>query len=819
MACSLMLLSTLGAVAPPPDPSALAAVLREVDSELHLLRSAIHDAETRGTSETYLARASLAIGLYYRNVSAGDASPESMATLLSHYRFFYADAPAGFADARARSLPLREANDTLALVQRALRQLTASPRRPPLPSRDVNNGTVCDGYVCNSAGQPVISSGFNVWSFPKTEAGPFDEAVAGISVVTTGLGIDRLLPNHTIDPAFVAEITAMLDAALVKNISIHTLGFGGAPKWAEQQWPGIISGNFSQHGVNFDISSPGVPILMTAGIKAIFAAGIGCHPALGGFILGNEVSFVQSATPAMVSSYRGWLQKRYDDEIASLNAAWKTTFGSFDDVEGQPAKPVGPVQGNAEWWDWNSFNNWRVTAMYSLMATEIRANAAADPRCRVRASLPMTTLKLQDGNEFKGLRAKGIDRSALVDALAWNGCDSGIASNSGLDSKGSVNPKSRISNPPHDLFNPPGGQYGGEGWPLLYNKSRYAADWLGQGAGYTLQHSLAPAKPLYDTEWHSIGTLTWRDEHMSHEYVELAVWFSLYHYLAVNVAWYFPRDGVVPQRASKFPGSLVGSFATLPGATDTFLREYMLASALGDVVAALGRVTPTLWILRSMASDTQDETSTVSLLAVFEAASFLGVTVGFVTEKQLQNGSVVPNNERNIVIVPNSTYVENATVTALQDRVDGSVVLASNTSAECLQFEPSGVPRRAPAFLDDVAVFPVVPAPTMHSMFRTQLLPQLDKPPAWCADAAAPDAGPVFGVLCRFTSTPEMGLVGIVINMNARPLAVAVMTAARGIAADAVELRSGATVALGKAGKVLKSGEVLVLQLVANTGR
>ena len=69
---------------------------------------------------------------------------------------------------------------------------------------------------------------------------------------------------------------------------------------------------------------------------------------------------------------------------------------------------------------------------------------------------------------------------------------------------------------------------------MLYNKSRYAADWLGQGAGYTLQHSLDPTKPLYDTEWHSIGTLQWRDEHMSAKYVELAVWFSLYHYLAVS---------------------------------------------------------------------------------------------------------------------------------------------------------------------------------------------------------------------------------------------------------------------------------------------
>ena len=516
-----------------PVPSPLAALLHEIDSELQLLQTAIHDAEDRGVTQTYLARASLEVGSYFRNVSAADASNESMTQLLGHYRFFYADAPAGFADERARSLPLREANDTLALLQRARAELNASPRRPPLHSRDVRNATVCEGYVCNSAGQPVIPSGFNVWSFPRNTA-PFDEAIAGIDIVTTGLGVDRLLPNNTLEPDFVTQILSELDAALAKNISVHTLGFGSVPKWAEQKWPGIIRGNFTQHGVNFDISSPGVPILMTAGIKAIFDTGIGCHPALGGFILGNEVTFMQSATMATVRSYRSWLQKRYDDTISLLNAAWDTTFTSFDEIAGQPAKPSGPlVPASAEWWDWNSFNNWRVTAMYSLMASEIHKNAKADPRCRTRASVPMTTLKLQDGNEFNGLRQKGINRSALVDALTWNGCDSGIASNTGLNSKGRINLRSRVMNPPHNLYNPPGGRWGGEGWPLLYNKSRYAADWLGQGAGYTLQHSLAPEKPLYDTEWHSIGTLTWRDEHMSPEYVELSVWFAVYHHLAV----------------------------------------------------------------------------------------------------------------------------------------------------------------------------------------------------------------------------------------------------------------------------------------------
>ena len=120
-----------------------------------------------------------------------------------HYSFFYADAPEGFAAARARGLPLREANDTLALLRHAGQVLAAAVARPPsarpaLPSRSMLGAVVCDGYLCNEEGQPVIPTGLcaatlrhsppstplsarccsNVWGFPRSPS-PFDEATTG----------------------------------------------------------------------------------------------------------------------------------------------------------------------------------------------------------------------------------------------------------------------------------------------------------------------------------------------------------------------------------------------------------------------------------------------------------------------------------------------------------------------------------------------------------------------------------------------------------------------------------------------------------------
>ena len=85
-------------------------------------------------------------------------------------------------------------------------------------------------------------------------------------------------------------------------------------------------------------------------------------------------------------------------------------------------------------------------------------------------------------------------------------------------------------------------------------------------------------------------------------------------------------------------------------------------------------------------------------------------------------------------------------------------------------------------------------------------------------DAASPGAGPVFGVLCRFTSIEDkeggrQRLVGIVINLLARPVTVAVVRRGGATVLSAVELRSGAKVSLGQTGVLLRSGRVLVLKV------
>jgi hypothetical protein len=364
---------------------------------------------------------------------------------------------------------------------------------------------------------------------------------------------------------------------------------------------------------------------------------------------------------------------------------------------------------------------------------------------------------VQNGNEFRGHGGNGINRSALVALQTINGNDAGLRpSSSAVGQNGKPYHKPDAGTP-------------------LYNATRYFGDWLDFSAGYTLQRSIDPTKPVYNTEWHGAGTLSWRDEALSHEYIDFAVWLGLYHGEAMNVAWYLPRDGLLPQQPLQFNDSFAGSFGTQPAATDAYLRALLDASAHGMVVAALGRVPPCLWLLHSMSSFNLDSNSTNALLAVFEAASFSGVAVGFLFE-----GSLDAVDSANVVVIPGTTHARDETVVWLRHRSrtsPGTVVVVGGGVA-ILRYTPSGVPRSSDdtAFLATLptVVLDTVPSAARHLAALPAVIALRAKSPGHCRDASeGANSPPPFGVLCNFAIVNGQ-VCALVINLNAEDTAVAV---------------------------------------------
>jgi hypothetical protein len=367
----------------------------------------------------------------------------------------------------------------------------------------------------------------------------------------------------------------------------------------------------------------------------------------------------------------------------------------------------------------------------------------------------------KNGNEFLGHGGKGINRTALVALQSINGNDAGLA--------------------------PVGTALGPNGKPFTrpsvtldtYNRTNYFTDWLDFAAGYMLQKSIDPTKPIYNTEWHGAGTLSWRDEALSPQYIACAVWLGLYHGEAANVAWYFPRDGLWPQQPQKFPSSLTGSFGTEPAAVDTFLREFMTATAHGTVVAAVGRLPPRIWLLRSWSSFALNENATRVLLSSFEVASFAGVPAGFVVE-----GHFDGIGDSDVVIVPGTTHSRDSTVAWLGSRAasrPGTVVVTTDATASTdavLLYTPHGTerPSQGRAFVAGLPklVLDTAQAAAARLFAMPAIAALIVDTPARCATSNGTVDAPPFGVLCRFARVAGR-VQGLVINLNSESCSVSLV--------------------------------------------
>ena len=252
----------------------------------------------------------------------------------------------------------------------------------------------------------------------------------------------------------------------------------------------------------------------------------------------------------------------------------------------------------------------------------------------------------------------------------------------------------------------------------------------------------------------------------------------------------------------------------------------MTATAHGPCVAALGRLRPRVWILRSWASFAANLNTTSDILGAFEPASFLGVTVGFLFEEQL--GAV---GKSDVVLVAGSSHAADGTVEWLRTRVaesPGTVAVVVNPNATSagaqLCYTSSGVVRPAAA----VAFLAALPRVELRSargaLAEMAAIPAVaaltSAMPARCTDAGPTIGAPAFGVLCKFVVHGGRTL-GLAINLRAATADVAVLAPAAagpvprsggGVRRAAAAATVTATNVLTGVRQVLQPGHTLSLQ-------
>jgi hypothetical protein len=194
----------------------------------------------------------------------------------------------------------------------------------------------------------------------------------------------------------------------------------------------------------------------------------------------------------------------------------------------------------------------------------------------------------------------------------------------------------------------------------------FAQGWRENALGYELQRSTHDA-PVFDSENHLIFD---RETHyVDPAHVRSALWMGAVHGQSATTIWVWQREKSNP----------VGDFA------GDIMERASCAEAVGIVCHDLNRVAaeitalqnapPDVLILQSNSSAVWDKQYDAELMKVSTALSFTGVKIGFVTERQLEQGKAVDGR---ILFVPACVHLCDAAFATLRNYRGRTVFIGKN---------------------------------------------------------------------------------------------------------------------------------------------
>lgn len=325
------------------------------------------------------------------------------------------------------------------------------------------------------------------------------------------------------------------------------------------------------------------------------------QPALMSICLSNEPTNVESPqSPLQLQAWRTWLQARHRT-LVTLNSRWGTQYTQWDEI------PI-PTEG-IPYADWVEFNAETLANWHRQLAGIVADYLPNTPK----HSKLMSWTFLNDRELYQG-----VDPERFAEFCEWNG---------------------------NDAFN-----------AYIHDRSSpWAFEWVRAFMAYDLQRSLKDA-PLINSEHHIIPDRERR--YVPPQHARAVLWESALHGMSATTFWVWERTDD-PQ--SDFAGSL--------------LHRPEIVNALAHTTLDLNRLAPYISALQNQPFDVYILHSRRDLLLrgpdgmiprdnLYIALTMLGVRVGFVTERQLEQRRLPPNAQR--ILVPNVQYLSDDAVLALE---------------------------------------------------------------------------------------------------------------------------------------------------------
>lgn len=423
--------------------------------------------------------------------------------------------------------------------------------------------------------------------------------------------VGATLPDkgYNISTSAIVELQRTLQNASEHNVAVTLLiSPHYFPDFALQKWPEINSG--STGFIKFNIDAPKSREIITDYLNTLIPM-IKDYPSLNSIVLSNESIYRSNREAGHLPKWHEFLQTVYTD-INQLNSIYKTDYTSFVQV------PMPAVEGpTPAYYDYVTFNNTFFADWHSWMADIVHEIAPGLP---VQAKI-LNSLWGGDGLNM------GVDGEEFAEFSQING---------------------------NDAYN-----FLSLGAPAFLNQLRF----------YDLQASIKKA-PIFNSESHIIpdGDTHYIPEQATHARANL--WQGAMHNGTATTFWVWERTNNI---ASDFTGSIMHR----PDVTATIGKTNLDLNRLGEQITAFQEEKANIAILYAAPSfiyqkpnSSVDVWSTGSydqaMNKAYEAVSFSGQKVGFVTEKQTQNEGL---SQYDMVIVTDATHIKAETLEALESFV------------------------------------------------------------------------------------------------------------------------------------------------------
>jgi len=446
----------------------------------------------------------------------------------------------------------------------------------------------------------------------------------GLNIIQIEMGPANGLPTpDNVDlEAIRQNVVRWLDLAAAHNVAVNLLiSPHYFPQWAFDADPAHKQ---CGHGfIKFCIEAPNTRNVMEKWLDVLMPM-IAKHPALHSICLSNEPQY-KGRCAYDRAAFQTWLKTKWRS-IKRANAAYGTRFRNFEGIE----LPTDDSNYGLYFDRWR-FNQARFVAFHEMLRDRIH---------RYAPKLPVHSKVMSHAFEDPGRFEVGIDyeRFPQLGRIAGNDCVV---------------------------------EFTGE------RKGDYACDWQTMAMNYTLQHSVAPDAPIFNSENHLIADGDTR--YIPENYVRTVFWQEAIHGQGATTTWVWERGQ---------SGDLAENILTRASCVHAFGRVALDLQRLAPEVYALSRAPADAAILYAYSSLLPSKDYADEARAAFEGSYFSGITTDFITERQIMSGKLA---RYKLLIVPHASHSPDAVVKAVNEFIGkGGIVLATG---RCFTKDEYGRPR------------------------------------------------------------------------------------------------------------------------------